>query len=442
VIAKDILEAKEKPKLLLGLFWQMILHFQVVGEAESAEKKGAREKQAGAKEKLLNWCKDQTKGHAHTEITDLTVKSWGDGMGFCALVHAYNPDLIDYNSLDPTKKKENLTLAFALAEKELDIPQFLDPEDILSDNQPDEQCFITYLSEFPLAFLHKASKDLASGEAKRREEELRRKEEEERRRREEEERAKRDAEDAKRREEEEKRRREEEDRLRREAEEAKRREEEARKAEEAARLKAEKKAKKAADADAARLEAERRAREEEERRNRENAANAEEDEKKRSAAEKAFEEERERMRKENEAIRNQLDAVKKKLIGKIGVTVVEARGLPKSDHMGSKSDPYCVLFLERQKEKTRTVKKTLNPKWQAEFEFYVSDINASLEVSVFDWNRIFSDELLGKTTIPVKEMRDGSVEDKWFPLTGKEGKKKEKESAGEIRLVIAYKLER
>jgi len=438
--SKDIMEADKNPKLLLGLVWQMILHFQVLGEQDSSDKKSQVEKQRGAKEKLLKWCQEQTKGHNHIDISDLTVKSWGDGMGFCALVHAYNPDLLDYNSLNPANKKENLALAFSLAEKNLDIPQFLDVDDVLNpENQPDEQCFITYLSEFPLAFLHKAAKDLESGEARRKEEEARRKEEEERRKREDEERQRREEEERRKREEDERKRKEDEDRKRAE-DDAKRREEEARrKEEEDARAKAEKKAKKASEA----ADAERRAKEDEEKRRREAETNAEEEERKRRDAEKAFEEERERMRKENEAIRNQLEAVKKKLIGKIGVTVVEARGLPKSDHMGSKSDPYCVLFLERQKEKTRTVKKTLNPKWQAEFEFYVSDANAALEVSVFDWNRIFSDELLGKVTIPVKEMKDGVTEDKWFPLTGKEGKKKDtKESAGEIRLVLNYKLER
>jgi len=173
-------------------------------------------------------------------------------------------------------------------------------------------------------------------------------------------------------------------------------------------------------------------------------AAAAEEERKRKEAERAFEEEIERMKRENEAIRNQLEGVKKKLIGKIQVTVVEARGLPKSDHMSHKSDPYCVLFLERQKEKTRTVKKTLNPKWQADFEFYVSEPGASLEVSVFDWNRLFADELLGKVTIPVSSLRDGATEDKWYPLTGKEIKqaKGKDKVAGEIRLTITYKLEK
>jgi len=167
---------------------------------------------------------------------------------------------------------------------------------------------------------------------------------------------------------------------------------------------------------------------------------AEEEARKRKEAEDQFERDRQEMARKNKELQSQLDGVKKKLIGRLSVTVIEARGLPKSDHLGGKSDPYCVLFLERQKEKTRTVKKTLNPKWQAEFEFFVSDPKASLEVSVFDWNRILSDELIGKAEIPVNSLEDGKKKEAWYQLEHKESKKKE--SPGEIRLSLLYNLQK
>jgi len=314
--------------------------------------------------------------------------------------------------LDPADKKGNLKKAFELADKHLEIPPFLDVEDILSDNIPDEQCFITYLSEFPLAFLNKAAHD----SVKEKDEEAKRKARED-----------------------EERRLAEERRLR-----------------ELAELEAEKK-RKEEEAENARLamEEERRLREKEEKKNKkaqkkledekrktgEEAAAREEEERKRKEAEEAFEKERLRLQQENEAIKNQLKNVKQKLIGKIQVVVTEARSLPKSDHLSKKCDPYVVLFLERQKEKSRTVKKTLNPKWQAEFEFYVSEPGANLEVSVFDWNRIFADELIGKVNIPVSSLTDGATEDKWYPLVGKETKK-DKTGAGEIRLQLTYRCEK
>lgn len=37
-------------------------------------------------------------------------------MGFCALVHSFFPEAFDYNTLDPTQRKENFELAFTTAE--------------------------------------------------------------------------------------------------------------------------------------------------------------------------------------------------------------------------------------------------------------------------------------------------------------------------------------
>jgi len=69
-------------------------------------------------------------------------KSWQDGLAFCALVNHYRPDLIDYNTLDPTKQKENMNLAFASLLK-MGIDPLLDTEDILE--LPEEKSIRTYL---------------------------------------------------------------------------------------------------------------------------------------------------------------------------------------------------------------------------------------------------------------------------------------------------------
>ena len=53
-----------------------------------------------AKQKLLKWCQDTTAGHKYVNIENFQG-SWFDGMGFCALVHAIDPSLIDYDSLSP-----------------------------------------------------------------------------------------------------------------------------------------------------------------------------------------------------------------------------------------------------------------------------------------------------------------------------------------------------
>ena len=52
------------------------------------------------------------------------------------------------------------------------------------------------------------------------------------------------------------------------------------------------------------------------------------------------------------------------------VTVVEARGLAAMDYGGT-SDPYCVLQCGVVKSKTRTINRTLSPKWNETFRWQV-----------------------------------------------------------------------
>jgi len=49
------------------------------------------------------------------------------------------------------------------------------------------------------------------------------------------------------------------------------------------------------------------------------------------------------------------------------IGVIEARGLMGLDLRG-KSDPYCILTVERQREKTKKILNTINPKWDAGFK--------------------------------------------------------------------------
>jgi hypothetical protein len=37
-------------------------------------------------------------------------------MAFCAIVHGYAPDKIDYNSLNPKARRKNFDIAFRVAE--------------------------------------------------------------------------------------------------------------------------------------------------------------------------------------------------------------------------------------------------------------------------------------------------------------------------------------
>ena len=71
--------------------------------------------------------------------------SWSNGLAFCALINAYNPELLDFSSLDAKNKLDNLKLAFSLAETQMGIPCFLDADDMISV-RPDEKSVMTYAS--------------------------------------------------------------------------------------------------------------------------------------------------------------------------------------------------------------------------------------------------------------------------------------------------------
>ncbi|KAM6394717.1 E3 ubiquitin-protein ligase NEDD4-like isoform 4-T4 [Rhynochetos jubatus] len=92
------------------------------------------------------------------------------------------------------------------------------------------------------------------------------------------------------------------------------------------------------------------------------------------------------------------------------VKVVSGIDLAKKDIFGA-SDPYVKLSLyvaDENRElalvQTKTIKKTLNPKWNEEFYFRVNPTNHRLLFEVFDENRLTRDDFLGQVDVPLSHL--------------------------------------
>lgn len=91
------------------------------------------------------------------------------------------------------------------------------------------------------------------------------------------------------------------------------------------------------------------------------------------------------------------------------VKVVAGIGLAKKDILGA-SDPYTRLSLydpvngEITSLQTKTIKKTLDPKWNEEFFFRVNPRKHRLLLEVFDENRLTRDDFLGQVDVPLNQI--------------------------------------
>jgi actinin alpha len=124
--------------MILGMIWAIILDFAI---------KGISVEELTAKEGLLLWCQKKTHGYKDVKVDNFTL-SWQDGLAFCALIHKHRPDLLDFDKLSKSNPRENLELAFDVAEKHLGITRLLDVEDLVDVARPDERSVITYVSEY------------------------------------------------------------------------------------------------------------------------------------------------------------------------------------------------------------------------------------------------------------------------------------------------------
>jgi hypothetical protein len=94
---------------------------------------------------LMKWCGERLKNYKGVDIKNFS-SSWNDGLAFCALMHSFLPQKIDYELLrKENNPKNNFLSAFQLAQS-LGIEQTLDLNDMLHQERPEWNSVMNYVT--------------------------------------------------------------------------------------------------------------------------------------------------------------------------------------------------------------------------------------------------------------------------------------------------------
>uniref|UniRef100_A0A0K0E9S1 Calponin-homology (CH) domain-containing protein n=1 Tax=Strongyloides stercoralis TaxID=6248 RepID=A0A0K0E9S1_STRER len=186
----DIIDGK--PKIILGLVWQMILHYDIrrsiqhhqnlsfsdTDQSFSSYDNGSiksnkssptskiksvimspinsLKKRKGKKKKtiersqcnkiILSWLEKEICVPYGIKISNFS-NDWKDGVAFMALIHKFCPSLVDMDTVKVSPPHVNISEAFKYASEFLNIKSILEVEDILCDS-PEDSAITLYVSQF------------------------------------------------------------------------------------------------------------------------------------------------------------------------------------------------------------------------------------------------------------------------------------------------------
>jgi calcium/calmodulin-dependent protein kinase I len=121
--------------------------------------------------------------------------------------------------------------------------------------------------------------------------------------------------------------------------------------------------------------------------------------------------------------------------GVLYCTIVEAKNVAATDTV------YCSVAssFNKQRFKTKGLKKTTNPVWDQKFNFYISQPHGNINLKVMD-KAFLKDDKIGEASIDVKRLENGEEWDHWFTLESEPKKKKgaSQGTKGEIHVKLSY----
>lgn len=110
---------------------------------------------------LLAWVNEQVDDY-DAKVSDF-VQSFANGRALLALLHKYDNNYVDWDSVSADNKVENCTNALQTAFDKIGIPQLMDPLK-LAAGSGDEKSMILYLSLIQQAFVRKFADQAANAE--------------------------------------------------------------------------------------------------------------------------------------------------------------------------------------------------------------------------------------------------------------------------------------
>jgi len=94
---------------------------------------------------LIKWCQERMIDYKDIDIKNFS-SSWNDGLAFCALLHSFMPNKIDYDALRAENNpRKNFQTAFRQAQN-VGIQQTLNINDLINNERPDWNNVMNYVT--------------------------------------------------------------------------------------------------------------------------------------------------------------------------------------------------------------------------------------------------------------------------------------------------------